>query len=353
LIVQGFNYTADFSVANASAQIIGTRMNNDAWNPTLNIVTSRQSLTTGSLSFGGIGFSTIDASNSSGQYDAARIAVVNRQTSTVLSSTALAFYTQVGGVSSGNAATEGMRLDTTNGLQVGTTAGNSGTNGLHVTGNIYQGASGLSQQQIVIGGGNSIQSQVLGVGYYPLLLNPLGALVTINNTTGAQLINESSLNANSTGNTITIKATSAGDGSGINPILCWNSGTSGNNGLIAFFTETSYTARGAIYYNRAGGVLVYATTSDYRAKDIFGPVTNSGEMIDSVPVYMGKMKGATLERPMFIAHETPEYAHSGEKDAVDEDGNPVYQTMDNSILVPVMWAEIQSLRKRLAAAGVA
>jgi hypothetical protein len=51
---------------------------------------------------------------------------------------------------------------------------------------------------------------------------------------------------------------------------------------------------------------------------------------------------------MFIAHETPDYAHTGEKDAVDKDGNPVYQQMDASSLVPVLWAEVQSLRKRLA-----
>jgi hypothetical protein len=81
-------------------------------------------------------------------------------------------------------------------------------------------------------------------------------------------------------------------------------------------------------------------------------VTDSGALIDSVPVYMGKMKWATEERPMFIAHETPSYAHTGEKDAVDADGNPVYQQMDASALIPVMWAEIQSLRKRLADAGI-
>ena len=33
-------------------------------------------------------------------------------------------------------------------------------------------------------------------------------------------------------------------------------------------------------------------------------------------------------------------------------GNPVYQQMDASALIPVMWAEIQSLRKRLADAGL-
>jgi hypothetical protein len=128
-----------------------------------------------------------------------------------------------------------------------------------------------------------------------------------------------------------------------------NTATSGDNAFIAFGTEVSFTTRGSITYNRGAGLVAYNVTSDYRAKDISGPVINSGALIDSVPVYMGKMKGATQERPMFIAHETPAYAHTGEKDAVDKDGNPAYQQMDTSALVPVMWAEIQSLRKRLAA----
>jgi hypothetical protein len=130
-------------------------------------------------------------------------------------------------------------------------------------------------------------------------------------------------------------------------ISCENSATTGNNVFIAFYTDAT-VARGSITYNRAGGLVSYGTTSDYRAKDISGPVTNSGALIDSVPVYMGKMKGATQERPMFIAHETPAYAHMGEKDAVDANGNPVYQQMDASALIPVMWAEIQSLRARVA-----
>ena len=129
----------------------------------------------------------------------------------------------------------------------------------------------------------------------------------------------------------------------------WNNDTTGDNIFVSFRTETSDTQRGTITYNRAGGLVMYNQTSDYRAKGISGPVTGSGALIDSVPVYMGKMKDATQERPMFIAHETPAYAHTGVKDAVDADGNPVYQQMDVSALIPVMWAEIQSLRKRLTA----
>ena len=135
--------------------------------------------------------------------------------------------------------------------------------------------------------------------------------------------------------------------------VAWNAATTGNPIFVDFYTETSATRRGTISYNRGAGLVAYNVTSDYRAKDIYGPVVDSGALIDSVPVYMGKMKGATQERPMFIAHETPDYAHTGEKDAVDKDGNPVYQQMDASALIPVMWAEIQSLRARLKAANIA
>ena len=131
----------------------------------------------------------------------------------------------------------------------------------------------------------------------------------------------------------------------------WNKATSGNNSFIAFQTEASATERGSISYNRAGGLVVYNTTSDRRAKDIFGVVSDSGEVIDSLKVYNGMMKGATLSRPMLIADEaqaiTP-YAVTGEKDAVDKDGNPVYQQIDVSSYVPLLIAELQSLRKRVA-----
>jgi hypothetical protein len=130
-------------------------------------------------------------------------------------------------------------------------------------------------------------------------------------------------------------------------ISVWNNTTTGDGLFVKFYTDAG-SGRGQISYNRVGGLTVYGTTSDYRAKDIISPVLNSGEIIDSVPVYMGKMKDATQARPMFIAHETPDYAHIGEKDAIDKDGKPIYQQMDASSLVPVLWAEIQSLRKRVA-----
>jgi len=164
-------------------------------------------------------------------------------------------------------------------------------------------------------------------------------------TTSAISSGHSIVNLGTSRQALTVK----GDTDASYTLGVWSATTSGDNLFTYFATEASITVRGAVTYNRAGGLTVYGTTSDYRSKDIISPVLNSGEVIDSVPVYMGKMKGATQARPMFIAHETPDYAHTGEKDAVDKDGNPVYQQMDASSLVPVLWAEIQSLRKRIAA----
>jgi hypothetical protein len=134
------------------------------------------------------------------------------------------------------------------------------------------------------------------------------------------------------------------------PFTAWNNATSGNNVFMEFGTETGYTARGNITYNRDGGLVSYNTTSDYRSKVIIGPVTDSGDTIDALKVYNGIMIDANIMRPMLIAHEVQEitpYAVTGEKDAVDKYGNPLLQQMDHSSLIPLLIAEIQSLRVRV------
>ena len=136
------------------------------------------------------------------------------------------------------------------------------------------------------------------------------------------------------------------------PITVWNDDTTGDNIFVTFATESSFTSRASITYNRAGGLVAYNTSSDYRLKDVYGPVTDSGVKIDAIKIYRGKMHGATLERPMVLAHELAEpapYAVTGTKDAVDPQGNPIYQQVDYTTLVPLLIAEIQSLRGRVAA----
>ena len=169
------------------------------------------------------------------------------------------------------------------------------------------------------------------------------------NTTSTILGTNRALQVNGASN---VAAVFKNDTSTIETVNIWNSATSGNNVFLEFDTETSVTSRGSITYNRGGGVVAYNTTSDYRAKTLLGAVENPGETIDALKVYRGVMNGATVERPMLVAHEAQEvapYCVTGEKDAEDDNGNPIYQQMDHQVLIPLLIAEIQQLRIRVAA----
>ena len=72
--------------------------------------------------------------------------------------------------------------------------------------------------------------------------------------------------------------------------------------------------------------------------------------IMSIQPIMGKRSSDTKSRAMFIAHElqtVAPWAVTGEKDAEDIDGIPVYQTVDYSSLVPLLWAALQEANIRI------
>lgn len=99
----------------------------------------------------------------------------------------------------------------------------------------------------------------------------------------------------------------------------------------------------------------YNTSSDYRLpwKEGHIPLANSGAVIDSLKPYYFPLVG----HGGFIAHEFQTVSPSsvvGEKDAVDEDGEPIMQTMQPSSpdIMAHLVAEIQSLRKRVDALEV-
>jgi hypothetical protein len=91
----------------------------------------------------------------------------------------------------------------------------------------------------------------------------------------------------------------------------------------------------------------YNTTSDYRLKENAQPMTGAlAKVAQLKPVtYQWKINGKDSEG--FIAHELAEvcpHAVTGEKDAVDEDGNPKYQGIDTSFLVATLTAAIQEAK---------
>jgi hypothetical protein len=135
----------------------------------------------------------------------------------------------------------------------------------------------------------------------------------------------------------------------------WNSAATGNNSFLSFATDVAGSIRGSISYNRSAGLTAYYTTSDYRAKKDLGPINNHEEIIDLLRPFMGMMNGAECARPMLSAHEVADagadYCVTGKKDAVDKEGEPIFQQLDLSPLIPLLVVAIQSLRARVASLG--
>ena len=133
-----------------------------------------------------------------------------------------------------------------------------------------------------------------------------------------------------------------------------NALTNGGTFYHASFGENG-TQRGSITSN--GTVTVYNTTSDYRLKNNQAPLTGSGAFIDALQPKTWTWAQDGAKGVGFIAHEFAEVSPSsvtGAKDAIDAEGNPVHQVMQASSaeVIANLVAEIQSLRKRLADAGI-
>lgn len=99
----------------------------------------------------------------------------------------------------------------------------------------------------------------------------------------------------------------------------------------------------------------YNTSSDYRLKSGVVPITGALDRVMSIPACRFYFLVDQSQRLVdgFLAHEAalavPEAVH-GAKDAVDANGAPLYQQIDQSKLVPVLWAAVQELKAALDAA---
>jgi hypothetical protein len=95
----------------------------------------------------------------------------------------------------------------------------------------------------------------------------------------------------------------------------------------------------------------YNTSSDYRLKENVVDVTDSVDRIKQLPVRQFNFIAdpATIVDG-FMAHEVQNVvpqAVTGSKDEVDSDGNPVYQSIDHSKLVPLLTAALQEALTRI------
>jgi hypothetical protein len=140
-------------------------------------------------------------------------------------------------------------------------------------------------------------------------------------------------------------------GSGSSDVSVFISPTGGTGVKFTRFTVGAGlgTEVGSVSYNGASGVL-YNVTSDQRLKVNIQDASPASSLIDSLQVrqYDWKVDGSH-QRYGFVAQELVTVV----PEAVHQPNNPEdMMAVDYSKLVPILVKEIQSLRARLAAAGI-
>jgi Chaperone of endosialidase len=163
-------------------------------------------------------------------------------------------------------------------------------------------------------------------------------------------------------------------GGGAAPITAINSNNTGSNGAAIFLVRTNSSnsgpptgegayvsflygtgpISGAGIISQGGGTqIAYATGSDYRLKQNVAPLTGAIDRIAALnPVTFEFIANPGVAVDGFLAHEVAEVvpnAINGQKDAVDEDGDPIYQGIDQAKIVPLLVAAIQELKAEIDA----
>jgi hypothetical protein len=140
---------------------------------------------------------------------------------------------------------------------------------------------------------------------------------------------------------------------------CGSFNRTGSDGA-AFYFYRSATTVGNISVTTTS--TAYNTSSDYRLKNTIAPMTSALARVAQLKPVTYKWNADGSDGEGFIAHELAEVVPqcvTGEKDAVDENGNPKYQGIDTSFLVATLTAALQeavakinSLEARLDAANL-
>jgi hypothetical protein len=238
--------------------------------------------------------------------------------------------------------TERMRIDSAGSLLVNTTAGygkftvasTAGT-GKVILDN-YASVPTTENVMSIYADASRGYIQSYNNGYKDIAICPSGGglvVGTTSNSRGARLRVEGLETAHFTG---------YGNGYGIGLWMTPNPSATGGTATPVSFQNVSDATVGSI--TTTASATAYNTSSDYRLKEDWVAVADASTRVNALkPVnFAWKVNGSRVDG--FLAHELAEVvpeAITGAKDAVDAEGKPVYQGIDQSKLVPLLTAALQ------------
>ena len=269
----------------------------------------------------------------------------------------LAFFVHSSGTGTAD-STEAMRLDAVGNLLVGT---NISAGALHVykaggtTVNISAGSNDAGEKtKLGIGtfvgngaAGSSIQAETYhsATAQSSLEFHTSGGEKARIDSSGNLLVGTTSI-SDSRFSSITPGDNHAGyfvnDSSNFySTLVLRNDATTSTRRLIDF--RQGNTVVGRITHD--GSSTTYSTTSDYRLKENVVSMDNASDRVKALkPCRFNFIADPDSTVDGFLAHEAQEVvpeAVTGTKDAVDADGNPEYQGIDQSKLVPLLTKALQ------------
>jgi hypothetical protein len=241
-------------------------------------------------------------------------------------------------VAASTAGAERLRINSSGNVGIGTT---SISNKLEVNGtiNIANGSSiGWGNQQTTITGSTATNvMQFYTAAVESMRIDSSGNLL-VGTTSAVGLIGGIQASTSAYAGYFTSNYTTSGNAN----LMFW--GRSG--GAVAAAVRYKDASTSMEFYSPTGQTVAYTTSSDYRIKENVQTMTGALVKVSQLrPVtYTWKEGFGVGESEGFIAHElqavVPDCV-SGEKDAVDANGNPQYQGIDTSFLVSTLTAAIQ------------
>jgi hypothetical protein len=119
----------------------------------------------------------------------------------------------------------------------------------------------------------------------------------------------------------------------------------------SFFTAFSLNSGTIGSISGNGSTTTYSTSSDYRLKENITPIAGAWDRLKAYKPCEFEFKSVPGERVRgFIAHELAEicpHAVVGEKDAMDEEGSPIYQGIDPSKIIADLMVALQEAMARI------